>query len=153
MRQKQSLKASVQTIGLSVEDWLINCVSAFMSGEIMLALAWCVRSSGVCSETLYVVPLVYGAIFLCNHWYPRAVKGIRPQPTGICVCCDRQFTLMSLDGRWPPGSSLWDWNHHNTVDLVSGYGGMDDLFVFWFFFLFYICCSCLILLFQTESYV
>jgi hypothetical protein len=27
-----------------------------MSGEIMLALAWCVRSSGVCSETLYLVP-------------------------------------------------------------------------------------------------
>lgn len=46
------MRASVQAIGLSVEEQLINCVCVFVSREIMLALAWCDRSSGVCSKTL-----------------------------------------------------------------------------------------------------
>lgn len=53
----------MQAIGLFVEDQLINCVFVFMSREIMLALAWCVRRSGVCSETT-LYPLICRTVFL-----------------------------------------------------------------------------------------
>lgn len=50
-----------------------------MSRETMLALAWCVRSSGVCSETLCLIP--------CDVWsrVPRP-SGISSAMTGTQGC-------------------------------------------------------------------